>query len=138
SQLPDPSRPGGHASEDLLVAYAAGTVLGVDAWSVEAHLTGCAQCRFAVSAHVDAERLIRNRSVLLVRAALPEAGPLSRLLHRFGVPEHLLGLLAATPSLRRSWLLAVVGVMAAVTGEAALVGHVWSGPLGRQATGGGV
>jgi hypothetical protein len=136
SPLPDPPGPGGHAGEELVAGYAAGAISGVAAWSVEAHLTACAQCRLAVSAHADTDRLGRNRSVLLVRAALPEAGPVSRLLHRFGVPKHLLGLLSATPSLRRSWLLAIVGVLAAVTGEAVLVGHVWSGPLGPQARGG--
>jgi hypothetical protein len=135
SQLPDPAGPGRHASEDLLVAYAAGAVVGVAAWSVEAHLTGCAQCRHAVSAHVDAERLVRNRSVLLVRAALPDAGLLIRLLGRVGVPEYLLRLLAATPSLRRSWLLAVAVVLAAVTGESVLVAHLWNGPFGHEAAG---
>jgi hypothetical protein len=111
----------GHAGEDLLASYAAGTAGTVAAWSVEAHLTGCVRCRSALSAHVDAERLARNRSVLLVRAALPEGGRARRLLCRCGVPDHLLRLLAATPSLRRSWLLSVVGVLAVVAGEAAAV-----------------
>jgi hypothetical protein len=48
-----------------------------------------------------------------------------RLLRRCGVPDHLLRLLAATPSLRRSWLLSVVGVLAVVAGEAAAVRYGW-------------
>ena len=111
----------GHAGEDLLASYAAGTAGTVAAWSVEAHLTGCARCRSTLSAHVDAERLARNRSVLLVRAALPEGGRARRLLCRCGVPDHLLRLLAATPSVRGSWLLSVAGVLAVVAGEAAAV-----------------
>jgi hypothetical protein len=110
-----------HAGADLLAGYAAGTVEPVAVWSVEAHLAGCARCRSALSAHVDAQRLARNRSVLLVRAALPDGGRTGRLVRRCGVPDHLLRLVAATPSLRRSWLLSVIGVLAVVTGEAAAV-----------------
>jgi hypothetical protein len=114
----------GHAGADLLAGYAAGAIEPV-VWSVEAHLTGCARCRSALSPHVDAQRLARNRSVLLVRAALPEEGRMRRLLCRCGIPDHLLRLVAATPSLRRSWLLAVLAVLAAVTGEAAAVRYGW-------------
>lgn len=124
-----------HAGEDLLTGYATGTVEPVVAWSVEAHLTGCARCRSALSAHVDAQRLARNRSVLLVRAALPDGGRMGRLVRRCGVPDHLLRLVAATPSLRRSWLLSVIGVLAVVTGEAAAVRFGWipGGGPGRLA-----
>jgi hypothetical protein len=123
----------GHAEADLLAGYAAGTVQTVAAWSVEAHLTGCARCRTALSAQVDPGRLARNRSVLLVRAALGDGGRVRRLLCRCGVPDHLLRLLAATPSLRGSWLLSVVGVLAVVAGEAAAVRPGWipaRGPAG--------
>jgi hypothetical protein len=113
----------GHASADLLAGYAAGTAAVAVVWSVEAHLTGCPRCRSALSEHVDAERLARNRSVLLVRAALPDGGRVRRLLCRCGIPDHLLRLLAATPSLRRSWLLSVAGVLAVVAGEAAAVSY---------------
>jgi hypothetical protein len=119
-----------HPGEDLLAGYAAGTAGTVAVWSVEAHLTGCARCRSALSAHVDADRLARNRSVLLVRAALGDGGRVRRLLRRCGVPDHLLRLLAATPSLRRSWLLSVLGVLAVVVGEAAAVRYGWI-PTGR-------
>jgi hypothetical protein len=122
-----------HAGEDLLAGYAAGAVEPVVVWSVEAHLTGCARCRSALSALVDAQRLARNRSVLLVRAALPDEGRMGRLVRRCGVPGHLLRLVAATPSLRRSWLLSVIGVLAVVTGEAAAVRFGWipGGGTGR-------
>jgi hypothetical protein len=128
SQFPDPR--GAHASADLLASYAKGTAGTVTVWSVEAHLTGCPRCRSALSAQVDAGRLARNRSVLLVRAALPEGGRPRRLLCRCGVPDHLLRLLAATPSLRGSWLLSVIGVLAVVAGEAAGVRYGWI-PAGR-------
>jgi hypothetical protein len=114
-----------HAGEDLLASYAAGTAGAVGGWSVEAHLTGCAQCRAALSAHVAPERLARNRSALLVRAAIGDGGQMRRLLRRCGVPDHVLSLLAATPSLRASWLLSVVAVVAVVAGEAAAVSYGW-------------
>ncbi len=120
-----PAAPVWHASGDLLAAYAAGDALEPVAWSVGAHLAGCAQCRSAVSAHVAAERLAYNRSVLLVRAAIGDGGRVRRMLCRCGVPDYLLGLLAATPSLRRSWLLSVIGVLAVVAGEAAAVRYGW-------------
>lgn len=113
--------PDWHASQDLLAAYAAGDARGAAAWPVEAHLAACARYRSALSAHVDAERLARNRSVLMVRAAIGDGGRVRRLLCRCGLPDHLFGLLAATPSLRRSWLLSVIGVLAVVAGEAAAV-----------------
>jgi hypothetical protein len=135
SSFPGPGGPaagaGLHADEDLLARYAGGTVETVVVWSVEAHLAGCARCRSALSGHVDSERLARNRSVLLVRAAVPEGGRVRRMLCRCGVPDNLLRLLAATPSLRRSWLLSVVGVLTVVAGEAAAVAHGWGGNGGH-------
>jgi hypothetical protein len=129
SPYPDAAEPvtgtDNHATKDLLASYAAGTLDPVVVWSVEAHLTGCARCRSALSAHVDAERLARNRSALLVRAAIGDGGRVRRLLCRCGVPDYLLRLLAATPSLRRSWLLSIVGVLAAVAGEAAAARYGW-------------
>ena len=50
-------------------------------------------------------------------AAVGDGGRVRRVLCRCGVPDHILGLVAATPSLRRSWLLSVVGVLAVVAGE---------------------
>jgi hypothetical protein len=129
-------RTGGHAGEALLAGYAGGTVDRVAAWSVEAHLTECARCRAALSAHADEERLARNRSVLLARAALGDGGRLARMLSRCGVPDHLLRLLAATPSLRMSWLLSVIGVLAVVTGEAAAVRFGWVPGRGNAPVGG--
>ena len=62
----------GHVSEDLLSAYVTGSVDEVVAWSVEAHVAPCPVCRLALAGHVDPDRLARNRSVMLVRAAIGE------------------------------------------------------------------
>jgi hypothetical protein len=119
-----PAEASPHATAEVLASYAAGTVEPVVVWSVEGHLTGCASCRAALSAYVDAGRLARNRSVLMVRAATPD-GRLRRLIRRCGVPDYLLRLLAATPSLRLSWLLSVVGVLAAVAAETTAAQYYW-------------
>src|SRR5262245_7651391 len=125
----------GHPDANVLASYVAGTAGTVVVWSVEAHLTGCARCRSVVSAHLDVGRLARNRSVLLVRATIGDGGRVRRVLCRCGVPDHVLRLLAATPSLRRSWLLSVIGVLAVVAGEAAAVRYGWipAGVPGRLA-----
>jgi len=114
-----------HASQGTLAAYAAGEARGTVAWSVEAHLTECLQCRSALSASVDADRLAHNRSVLMVRVAIGDGGRVRRALCRRGLPDHVLRLLAATPSLRWSWLLSVTGVLAVLAGEAAAVRYGW-------------
>ena len=121
---------GGHASQDLLAGYAAGAVAEPAAWSVEAHLMACAACRTALGAQADAGRLARNRSALLVRAAIGDDGPAHRLLRGCGVPDHLVRLIAVTPSLRRSWLLSVVAVLAVVAGETVLFRFGSRGPAG--------
>jgi hypothetical protein len=113
----------GHADRVLLAGYAAGAVDEATAWSIEAHVTACTACRSALSAQVDAGRLAWNRSVLLTRLAIGDNGRR----HRRVLPDHLLRLLAATPSLRRSWLLSVVGVLAVVTGEAVLARYSLGG-----------
>jgi hypothetical protein len=112
-----------HPGAGLLAGYADGTIGTVAAWSVETHLTGCARCRSALSALVDAERLARNRSVLLLRAAMGDGRRGRRMLCRCGLPDHVLRLITATPSLRLSWLLSVMGVLAVVAGEAVAVGY---------------
>jgi hypothetical protein len=122
----------GHATAQLLTSYAGGTIATVALWSVEAHLSECARCRTALSSYADPGRLARNRSVLLARAALPGDGRIRRLLRRCGIADHVLDLLAATPSLRLSWLLSVLGVLAVVAAEAAAVRYGWIPALSRR------
>jgi hypothetical protein len=63
--------------------------------------------------------------VLLTRAAIGDGSRARRVLRRCGIPDYVLGLLAAAPSLRRSWLLSVVGVLAVVAAEAVAVRYGW-------------
>jgi hypothetical protein len=137
-EVPSAEGPGGHLGEGGLAAYATNRLDEVAAWSAEAHLTSCSACRVAVSSFVDRDRLARNRSILLASAAIGEPTRVRRLLAWMGVPEHLLILLAATPSLRRSWLLSVVGVLAVVVGESVLANHLWTGGPGPSGSAWGV
>jgi hypothetical protein len=104
----------------LVAAYAGGRLDPAADWSVEAHLPGCPACRRVLATCTDADRLKRNRAVVLARTGLPRPGVLGRLLRRCGVPDHIAVLLAATPSLRRSWLTGVLLVLAIVVGASQL------------------
>ena len=108
-------------SGDLLARYAGGALDEATAWSVEAHVPGCAPCRAVLAARLDGSRLERNKSVLLTRLALPGPGPAGRVLRWCRVPGHVVTLLSATPALRRSYLAGVALVLAAAIGAAYLL-----------------
>lgn len=111
-----------HASPALMERYAAGDVSDALAYSIEAHLMACAGCRLLVAAGVDQDRtdVVWNR--ILDEVDAPRVGPVEWLLQRLGVADHTARLLAATPSLRVSWLLAVAATLLfAVTAA-------WAGP----------
>jgi hypothetical protein len=101
-----------HADGELLAAYHDQRLDAAGRWSVEAHLTSCAACRLRAGALVDPARLRRLRAALIEAVDLPRAGLAERLLGRLGVAGHTARLLAATPALRGSWLLAVTATLA--------------------------
>lgn len=104
----------------LVAAYADGRLPDAQAWSVEAHLPGCAGCRAVLAdcGPAEADRLEQNRAVLLTRLGLAPPRPLRRVLRRCGVSEQVAALLTATPSLRRSWLAGILLVLAVALGAA--------------------
>jgi putative zinc finger protein len=112
-----------HADGALLAAYDDQRLDAAARWSVEAHLTSCAACRFQAGALVDPARLERVRAALIDAVDQPRAGVAERLLVRLGVADHTARLLAATPALRGSWLLAA----AAALGFAVAAGWTRSG-----------
>jgi hypothetical protein len=102
----------------LLERYARGETEQALAVSVEAHLIKCETCRASVRGSVSPARLARMWGAVLDEIDGPSPDPIERALFRIGVPDHVARLLAATPSLRLSWLLAVAtalsfGVVAA-------------------------
>lgn len=115
---------GWHIDARLLLAYAAGRLDDDVQWSVEAHVTACDRCRRAAaqSALVPDERLEAIWQQVAAVVDAPSPGVVERLLLAVGVPDALARLLAATPSLTASWLLAVAAVVATTVAVA------WVGP----------
>jgi hypothetical protein len=101
-----------HADAPLLARYAAGDLDPARSLSVEAHMVSCATCRAALAPLADRERLDGVWDELVETIDAPRPGLVERLLARIGVAEHLARLLAATPSLRLSWLAAVALTLA--------------------------
>lgn len=125
-----------HADVQLLEHYGRGELPLAQAASVEAHLLACAQCREALVPHVDARRLAGAWTTIEAVFDEPRLGPVEWLLRRLGVSDHMARLLASTPSLRTSWVLAVVlalGFAAAAahagTGERAVLAFLVLAPL---------
>lgn len=94
-----------HVDLEVLHSYQAGMVDRVTAVSLEAHVTDCVDCRAAVA--TDDDWLERSWGAI---AEWVEPGPRTlteKVLVWAGVPSHLARVIAVTPSLRPSWLLAV-------------------------------
>jgi hypothetical protein len=101
-----------HAEPEQIAAYARGDVDAAGSFSLEAHLAACPDCQ-ALAAHaVGTPRLELMWDAIEDRLDAPRRGPVEAALARLGVPEHVARLLAATPSLTASWLLAVALTLA--------------------------
>jgi hypothetical protein len=101
-----------HADTELLAAYATGDIDDARAFSLEAHLLSCSQCRSACGSLADRARLEEAWADIVDRVDRPHAGIAERALRRIGVREHIARLLVATPSLQLSWFAAVAAALA--------------------------
>ena len=110
-----------HVDPAALARYAAGGADPVGATSIEAHLVSCAACRDGLAAYADTARLDRTWASVLDTIDAPRPTVAERALRGLGVRDDRARLLAATPSLRTSWLLSVVlvTVFAVASGNAA-------------------
>jgi hypothetical protein len=108
-----------HADRELLQRYVRDELDDPEAFSVEAHVLACDECRRALAPEVATDRLeaIWNDTVDVLDRPRPR--PLERLLVRMRVTPSTARLLAATPSLQVSWLAAV----AVAVGFGALASH---------------
>ncbi len=97
---------GWHADAVVLSRYAAAELDDVRASSLEAHLLTCDRCRAALDPLTDMPELDAIWHGIEMALDAPQPRIVERTLHRLGVREHVCRLLAATPSLRVSWLLA--------------------------------
>ncbi|WP_433125107.1 hypothetical protein ACQPWW_21770 [Micromonospora sp. CA-240977] len=112
-----------HLLDEDLRAYATRTLAAPGLWSTEAHLVACGECRerLAAAATVDLGWAIDGGWARLdVALDAPRPGPVERLMITAGVPDHTARLLAATPALRLSWLVAIA-VTAALTATVAVL-----------------
>jgi len=101
-----------HAPADLLDRFVAGpgSLDGVSAASLEAHLLACDQCRAAVSSRTPTEILEQSWSSIASRIDRPHLSFVEGVLCRLGVSEGSARVLAATPGLSIAGLLAVVAI----------------------------
>lgn len=98
-----------HADAGDIARYATGAIDDTRADSIEAHLVTCARCRaqLAGAAVASHDRLDQAWAGIVDVLDAPRPGVVERVLHRIGVRADTARLLAATPSLRGSWLVAV-------------------------------
>lgn len=101
-----------HVQPHALRSYVSGSIDTTQQFSVEAHLLSCAACRSTLANFSDRAALERAWEGIVSETAAPAVGRIERLLIRLGVSDHAARLVAATPSLRGSWLLAIAGVLA--------------------------
>jgi len=107
-----------HADPRDIAGYAAGAIDDTRAGSLEAHLVTCAHCRQQLTGVADgAERARLDGAWMGIVDALDAPRPtvIERVARRLGVRADTARLLAATPSLQGSWLLAVVLALGFVT-----------------------
>jgi hypothetical protein len=101
-----------HLDREAIRRYAQGVVPPDLAASAEAHLMRCAACRGVISSYVEDQRAEAIWHEVVDRVDAPRRGGPERMLVRLGAGEATARLVAATPTLRGPWLLAVAGVFA--------------------------
>ena len=101
-----------HLDPEAIRRYSQGAVPPEPAASAEAHLMKCAACRGVLSSYVDSRRAATIWHEVVDRVDAPRRSGPERMLARLGVGEATARLVAATPTLRGPWLLAVAGVLA--------------------------
>jgi hypothetical protein len=123
-----------HADREVVGLYAGGELDEARAYSLEAHLLSCGECRALLAPIVNRGAIERTWMEIEEAVDAPRPGPVERVLLRLGVADHLSRLLAATPSLRLSWFAAVAvalgfAVLAAKGDHAGLVVFLGMAPL---------
>jgi hypothetical protein len=101
-----------HPTTQVLTRYSQSQTDAPTALSVEAHLLACEVCRANIALAFEWDGLERLWTEIEVTVSAPRPGPAERVLSWIGISDHTARLLAATPSLRRSWLLALTAVVA--------------------------
>jgi hypothetical protein len=103
-----------HADRDTLDSYADGRITEAGAFSLEAHLLVCAQCRAALAGAVGRGRLDRIWAEVIDQVDRPRSRFFEPLLARLGVPGHIARLLVTMPVVRPSWYVTVAAVLGSI------------------------
>ncbi|MGI8515837.1 MAG: zf-HC2 domain-containing protein [Acidimicrobiia bacterium] len=98
-----------HVDQAVLDRYQTRSVDRVTAASVESHVTGCQQCRGLLA--VDHELLERTWIAVAERVEVSVSGVVERILIGLRVPAPVARIVAVSPALRISFVLAVALVM---------------------------
>jgi hypothetical protein len=99
-----------HPGPAALDAYAARQVSVAAATAIDLHLQTCMVCRYDVNERVtsaESARIEHNLLAIAVELDAPRVGAIERAITRIGIPADTARLLGATPSLRRSWFIAI-------------------------------
>jgi len=100
-----------HLDHELAERYTSGRAGGDVAASIEQHLIGCDRCRGLLAPYAEPQRSDRIWAGVIERVQAPPTRPLERLLRACGMSDSMARLLTVTPSLRGSWLTAVMFVL---------------------------
>lgn len=109
-----PPRAQSHPPPETLHVYGSGGLDPATSVSVELHVQHCDVCRTAVNAaahSVSQARIDANWFMIAAELDAPRRGIVERTIPRLGLPRDVARLMAATPSLRRSWFIAVVSAL---------------------------
>lgn len=101
-----------HVPLAALRHYENGDVDPTQQLSIEAHVASCPSCRSQLAGMIEKATLERTWEAIEAETSVPRPGVIERMLVVLGISDHSARLVAATPSLRRSWLLAVAAVLA--------------------------
>lgn len=112
-----------HADDELLAAYADGRLEPIGAASVEQHLVHCADCRASIRDHVDPRPLELAWSAVRDAVDIPPQPLFVRVARRLRLSEPTSVLLAATATLRTSWLVGALVALGFATIAAAMAGQ---------------
>jgi hypothetical protein len=92
-----------HCDEEVLAAFAAGTVDAVSGASVETHLMTCAECRSTVDRLSPRELLDLAWEGVRERVEAPAPRLVERVLRRLGISAESARLLVSVPAMQGAW-----------------------------------
>lgn len=123
-----------HVEEEHIARYVHGDVDDVEAFAVETHVESCEHCRRRLAETTPPRRPDHIWASVLEIVDAPERGWFERFLVRAGLADHVARVLAATPSMRRSWVTGAAvalafSVLAAYEGEGGLLLFLTLAPL---------